>query len=408
MNHILDSFGVAAKYALLAAACLLLAACDLRREVRCGVTDIPTDLKSGDARKRGDAADCARSLAPEQAASMVPALLQLLTDRTVYGKVYHGGGIIGFGEAGERELIVGMAAAYAIRQAKPTEANIAPMVAKLIQSANQMPKAEYSGLWGEPSTAVGEIIQLFENEFVKTGLRDQVATTLAPRAGEITNANVWAWPDFVKQLSGATQGKSPLVEAQVVRLASIAANAAAIANAPAPLPPLRELRQGAPSIAETPRTTRRGMTWSLQGAQTVEGWAAVGCHGEPKEPMIETHSGGCNPYQGDTVCSAVLPILCVRKAEANAPAPSREERARLDGAIDARVALTKALSGTRLSTRDAGTAICISELGADWRMAQHHDGNSWRFAARAQNRGAFSGKRFWVAINDQQGNCWSK
>jgi hypothetical protein len=51
--------------------------------------------------------------------------------------------------------------------------------------------------------------------------------------------------------------------------------------------------------------------------------------------------------------------------------------------------------------------IVQEELGKDWRMAEFHDGGGgWHFWG-VDSIPDDSG-RFWVHINDQPANCWSK
>jgi hypothetical protein len=60
---------------------------------------------------------------------------------------------------------------------------------------------------------------------------------------------------------------------------------------------------------------RLGMTWSLQGPpNATTGTIAVGC------------GSTCNATQGDTLCSASLPILCIQRSTSMFPLPARGEQ----------------------------------------------------------------------------------
>jgi hypothetical protein len=58
-----------------------------------------------------------------------------------------------------------------------------------------------------------------------------------------------------------------------------------------------------------------------------------------------------------------------------------------------------------LTAVNGANALCVREFGADWRVAEFHDGYGWYFQA-------FGGvgdptKRFWVHIKDQpNATCW--
>ena len=189
----------------------------------------------------------------------------------------------------------------------------------------------------------------------------------------------WLTAAVVLGLCGFTWATLGLLKerasAQRVSQKAEALQAAALALAPA-----------VSTVAE-PRGIGFGLTFARLdagpgGAETI----ALGCHAEPK-PLDRPHADSCNPYQGDTSCRTVLPLLCFR------PGGSGELMA------------TEPVMGAILQSQAVASARCEAEFGAGWRMAEFHDGGGWQLQGR---RGAGFGAqtRYWVHISDQPGNCW--
>jgi hypothetical protein len=135
--------------------------------------------------------------------------------------------------------------------------------------------------------------------------------------------------------------------------------------------------------------THAGMTWSALENRT--GVVHVGS------------DGTTNAYNGDTPVTTSLPVLCLRQD--GSAAPSNISPDFYNGWTGGPVAITGAVAGSTLTSRAAGDALCSSTFGANWRMAEFHDGNGgwsyWGFGNIAV------GQRFWVAINDQAANPWN-
>ncbi len=99
---------------LLVVACITLSGCDVPQTARCALTNIDAGLHASDAKTLGWAAECALAQSPQAIAALVPALLKHVGDTRVYRVVQYGGGLIGFSEAGPRELSVGQIAMPAV------------------------------------------------------------------------------------------------------------------------------------------------------------------------------------------------------------------------------------------------------------------------------------------------------
>lgn len=176
-----------------------------------------------------------------------------------------------------------------------------------------------------------------------------------------------------------------------------------------------------------------GMTWGK--AKHVERFNMdmVSCHGQPRFPDGQGRNGSCNPYQGDTSCKVARPILCL-KVDGSARPPYEVggqahamEKAFYNGWASGSVALTSPVVGSEMYSREAANQMCASQLGEGYRMASHHDGRyvsgmdgpihagetwptqeqlhrggwAWNATGNVSNE-----SRFWVAIDDQPGNCW--
>lgn len=144
--------------------------------------------------------------------------------------------------------------------------------------------------------------------------------------------------------------------------------------------------------------THAGMTWTVL-QQSPGGVVRVGADGQT------------NPYSGDTPATANLPVLCLNVDNSGVPAGFVPDF--YNGWARGSVALTPPVSGTQLTSPAAADAICSTNFGGGWRMAEFHDG---RFGANLSSSGGWSfsafgalpaGTRFWTAINDQPANPWN-
>ena len=133
-----------------------------------------------------------------------------------------------------------------------------------------------------------------------------------------------------------------------------------------------------------------GMTWSKWGHNSTDGTDGVGCT-------------GCNPYVGDTACTASLPVLCF-KADGS-PAPADLTLDFYHGWKGGHLSTTPPIPGTMLTSLAAANQICVNYLGAGYGIAEfHHSLGAWNWSAYGNVRTDY---RFWTYINDQPANCWN-
>lgn len=149
-----------------------------------------------------------------------------------------------------------------------------------------------------------------------------------------------------------------------------------------------------------------GLTFGLMApaATAASDVVHLGCQGEPK-PLDQAHENACNPYQGDTSCRTVLPVLCIRPS--GAVPPSSLEADFYKGWTGGMLSATQPVMGAILESEAIATARCEKELGEGWRMAEFHDGKGGWGVQGYRGVGLSGNARYWVHVNDQRANCWN-
>lgn len=160
------------------------------------------------------------------------------------------------------------------------------------------------------------------------------------------------------------------------------------------------------SSSGSPRPDAHGLSFGLMPpAPGAPGDTAhVGCHGEPKL-FGRPHQGSCNPYQGDTACNIVLPVLCVRPSGAAAPSGLAADF--YAGWVNGSLGASEPVMGALLDSPQSATAHCERSLGAGWRAAEFHGGQGGWGLQGQRGPGLREHTRYWVHINDQPANCWN-
>jgi hypothetical protein len=134
---------------------------------------------------------------------------------------------------------------------------------------------------------------------------------------------------------------------------------------------------------------RRAMTWRL--IEQRPGLALVGSDSI-------THA-----YAGDTPVDALLPVLCLYQD--GRPVPPDLTVDFNNGWAAGEVRLTPPVAGAALDSQATADALCASQFGTGFRMAEFHDGQGgWHWWANGR---VAENTRFWVAINDQPANPWN-
>lgn len=146
---------------------------------------------------------------------------------------------------------------------------------------------------------------------------------------------------------------------------------------------------------------RKGMTWIHTASNAQTGTITIGCGSTGPNP--------CDAINGDTVCTQLLPLLCIYKPAPPLPLPTTgvsnaDPNNQWSGGV---VATTPPHVGTFLNIT-AANSYCATQFGTGWRVAEFHDGAGWNFQAYGGtvSAPAVPSTRFWVYINDQSANCW--
>jgi len=115
----------------------------------------------------------------------------------------------------------------------------------------------------------------------------------------------------------------------------------------------------------------------------------------------------CNPYVGDTVCSASRPVACLKPGDLPAPVyPSGRPVTNAWGGGD--LAVTEPVRGDRFRTVGDVDALCARRFGAGWRVATLHDGGRFQSVSGRGDPASVT-DRVWADIADQpHGTCWAR
>ncbi|MDZ4364151.1 hypothetical protein [Brevundimonas sp.] len=152
-----------------------------------------------------------------------------------------------------------------------------------------------------------------------------------------------------------------------------------------------------------PPAVRRGVTLASMGLPGSEPSRLIhlSCHhsrdGEPR----------CDPYVGDTVCSATKPVACLKPGDIPAPV-DRSGRILTSAWSGGDIAVTDPVSGDRFRTVGQVNAFCARLFGDGWRVLTLHDGNRLQSVSGRGDRATVT-DRVWADIADQpHGTCWAR
>lgn len=135
----------------------------------------------------------------------------------------------------------------------------------------------------------------------------------------------------------------------------------------------------------------------------------------PEQPRLVNlschHARGmeprCNPYVGDTVCSASRPVACLKPGDL--PAPVYRSGRPVTGAWSGGdLAVTEPVRGDRFRSVGDVDALCARRFGAGWRVATLHDGGRFQSVSGRGDPASVT-DRVWADIADQpHGTCWAR
>ncbi len=121
--------------------------------------------------------------------------------------------------------------------------------------------------------------------------------------------------------------------------------------------------------------------------------------------FLDKTQAPCNPFEGDQICTAALPVACYKPGGRTPPnlvkvglgegySPGGEVRT------------TAPIAASSFTTRANADAYCVAQFGAGWRILEYHVGAG---GAIATYSAIAPQTRVWVDVSDQRyGNCWDR
>jgi hypothetical protein len=113
----------------------------------------------------------------------------------------------------------------------------------------------------------------------------------------------------------------------------------------------------------------------------------------------------CNPFQGDQLCTASLPMACYKEGQRN---PDGLKKAGFPGEMGAggEVRQSRKVPGNQFATLNDANQFCAAEHGAGWRVLDFHDGASGNIATYSD---IAPKTRLWINVRGQRyANCWDR
>jgi hypothetical protein len=109
----------------------------------------------------------------------------------------------------------------------------------------------------------------------------------------------------------------------------------------------------------------------------------------------------CNPFQGDQLCTASLPLACYKPSSEPAPRNPKVPSLR-----SGEIRPSRPATGSQLPDLASANALCVAEFGEGWRVLAYHDGDSGSLSTISN---ILPKARLWIDVRDQQyANCWDR
>jgi hypothetical protein len=121
--------------------------------------------------------------------------------------------------------------------------------------------------------------------------------------------------------------------------------------------------------------------------------------------FLDKTQAPCNPFEGDQLCTAALPMACYKPGKR---VPPGLEIAGLGEGYSpgGEVRASPLVSASRFATRGDADKYCSSQFGAGWRILEYHDGAGGAIASYSD---IAPKSRLWVDVSDQRyANCWDR
>jgi hypothetical protein len=121
--------------------------------------------------------------------------------------------------------------------------------------------------------------------------------------------------------------------------------------------------------------------------------------------FLDKTQAPCNPFQGDQLCTAALPVACYKPGQ-NVPTGLTEAGLGEAYGAGGEIRMTRPVPGKSLATLADANGYCVSQFGAGWRVLDYHDGAG---GAIITNSAIPPKTRGLVNVRDQPyANCWDR
>lgn len=145
----------------------------------------------------------------------------------------------------------------------------------------------------------------------------------------------------------------------------------------------------------------QGVTYAPGINPVTAGLVKLGCQSMRGDRYV------CNPYKGDTVCEAVLPVACIHPDQSPLPARFRKDTDASDW-VGGRLAAAPPVRGSRFRTVADVDRYCAASLGPGWRVLSQQD-TMFTSNASGYGRAADFEPRAWIDISDSpHATCWKR
>ncbi len=121
--------------------------------------------------------------------------------------------------------------------------------------------------------------------------------------------------------------------------------------------------------------------------------------------FIDKTQAPCNPFEGDQICTAALPMACYKPG---GRAPPNLVKAGLGEGYSpgGEVRATAPVAASSFATRGDADKYCASQFGAGWQILEYHVGAGGAIATYSD---IAPKTRLWVDVSDQRyANCWDR
>jgi hypothetical protein len=121
--------------------------------------------------------------------------------------------------------------------------------------------------------------------------------------------------------------------------------------------------------------------------------------------FLDKTQAPCNPFEGDRLCTAPLPMACYKTGKRT---PGGPEKAGLGQGYSpgGEIRSTPPVAASSFATRGDADRFCTGQFGAGWRILEYHDGAGGAIVTYSD---IAPKSRLWVDVSDQRyANCWDR